>query len=113
MIEGLPTIGPADRPQSVRKVTTSSPLSRAGGAPDLSFPDTPPAEVLEALGQAQSVISELASRELHFSIGEADGRVHVRVLDGNGDTVREIPAKDALEILSGERPVGLGVDALG
>ena len=112
MIEGLPTIGPADLPQPVRKVTTSAPLSRAGGAPDLSFPDTPPAEVLEALGQAQSVISELASRELHFSVGDGDGRIHVKVLNGEGETVREIPARQALEILSGERPVGLGVDAV-
>jgi hypothetical protein len=113
MIEGLPTLGPADRPQPVRKVTNSSPLSSTGGVPDLSFPDTPPPEVLEALGQAQSAIVELATRELHFSLSEGDGKIHVRVVDGDGNTVREIPNRDALEILSGERPVGLGVDAVG
>ena len=36
-----------------------------------------------------------------------------KVVDGQGNTVREIPARDALEILSGDRPVGLGVDAVG
>src|SRR5262245_26704994 len=98
MIEGLPTLGPADRPQPVRKVTNSSPLAPTGAAPDLSFPDTPPAEVLDALGQAQSAIAELASRELHFSLSEGDGQIHVKVVDGEGNVVREIPNRDALEI---------------
>jgi uncharacterized FlaG/YvyC family protein len=59
------------------------------------------------------VIASLEKRELRFSISESDGKVHVTVVDDQGSVIREIPARDALDVLAGERPVGLGVDAIG
>jgi hypothetical protein len=85
---------------------------QAAGPPDLSLPPTPPPAVLEALGTAQDVLASLEARELRFSISDVDGKVHVRVVDGDGQVVREIPARHAVDVLAGERPVGLGIDAV-
>ncbi len=80
-------------------------------APEL--PDAPPAEVLETLGTAQQVLAELAARELHFSVCEQDGQIRVKVVTSEGAVVREIPTRDAVEIVSGAGLPRLGLDAVG
>ncbi len=115
MIDGIPALGHTDRPAPLRKVAAPARLSNAGGAADLSFPETPPAEALEALDTAQRIMSELGSRELRFSVAHDhdDGEIHLRVVTSEGLIVREIPARDALEILSGDPAARVGVDTLG
>ena len=73
-----------------------------------AVPATPPAEVLYALDRAQSVIAELASRQvsMHISVDEETDKIHVALYDGDGKLIREVPAAHATSILSGERPVG-------
>lgn len=71
-------------------------------------PATPPAEVLYALDRAQSVIAELASRQVNMriSVDEETDRIKVALYDGEGRLIREVPASHATAMLSGERPVG-------
>ena len=71
-------------------------------------PATPPAEVLYALDRAQSVIAELASRQVNMriSVDEETDRIKVALYDGDGKLIREVPASHATAMLSGERPVG-------
>ena len=71
-------------------------------------PKTPPPEVLYALDRAQSVLAELASRQvsMHISVDEETDRIHVALYDGDGKLIREVPASHATAMLSGERPVG-------
>jgi hypothetical protein len=72
-----------------------------------------PEEVLETLGTAQQVMAELAARELRFGVCEEDGQIRVAVVTSEGAIVRELPTRDAVEILSGARPPELGLDAVG
>jgi hypothetical protein len=71
-------------------------------------PKTPPPEVLYALDRAQSVIAELASRQvsMHISVDEETDQIRVALYDGDGKLIREVPASHATAMLSGERPVG-------
>lgn len=113
MIEGLPSLGPVGRPAATARTAAARATVPVAGPPDLSLPATPPAAVLEALGAAQDVLKSLDTRELRFSISQDDGKVHVKVVDGEGSVLREIPAKHALDVLVGETTIGLGVDAVG
>ena len=71
-------------------------------------PATPPAEVLYALDRAQSVIAELASRQVNMriSVDKETEKIKVALYDGDGKLIREVPASHATAMLSGERPVG-------
>jgi hypothetical protein len=71
-------------------------------------PKTPPPEVLYALDRAQSVLAELASRQvsMHISVDQETDKIHVALYDGEGKLIREVPASHATAMLSGERPVG-------
>jgi hypothetical protein len=71
-------------------------------------PKTPPPEVLYALDRAQSVLAELASRQvsMHISVDEETDKIRVALYDGEGRLIREVPASHATAMLSGERPVG-------
>src|SRR4051794_8492787 len=71
-------------------------------------PKTPPAEVLYALDRAQSVLAELASRQvsMRISVDDETDKIHVALYDGEGKLIREVPAHHATAMLSGERPVG-------
>ena len=71
-------------------------------------PKTPPPEVLYALDRAQSVLAELASRQvsMRISVDEETDRIHVALYDGEGRLIREVPPEHATAMLSGERPVG-------
>ena len=92
------------RPAAPRTEATFS-LDAAAGR---SIPASPPPEVLYALDRAQSVLAELASRQvsMHISVDEDTSRIHVELRDGEGRLIREVPASHATGMLSGERPVG-------
>jgi uncharacterized FlaG/YvyC family protein len=79
------------------------------------FPEAPPAEALEALDKAQEVLAELKAKQinLQFRVDEEANRIEVVVYDGTGHVLREVPPTDALDILAGEKPVGLGFEAHG
>ena len=111
----------------IDRVTPSTPSetpavspTRAPARPDAEFklddagtlpggvPAKPPAEVLYALDRAQSVIAELASRQvsMRISVDDETARIRVALYDGDGKLIREVPASHATAMLSGERPVG-------
>jgi hypothetical protein len=71
-------------------------------------PAKPPAGVLYALDRAQSVIAELASRQVNMriSVDETTSKIKVALYDGDGKLIREVPASHATAMLSGERPIG-------
>ena len=71
-------------------------------------PASPPKEVLYALDRAQSVIAELASRQVNMrvSVDKETDKIHVALYDSEGKLIREVPAAHATAMLSGERPVG-------
>jgi hypothetical protein len=71
-------------------------------------PKTPPPEVLYSLDRAQSVIAELASRQvsMRISVDDESNKIHVALYDAEGKLIREVPAAHATAMLSGERPVG-------
>jgi hypothetical protein len=110
MSDERPPPGPSDRPQPVRAIAGSPPPDHGDGR---ELPAAPPAEVLETLDTAQQVLAELAARELHFSVCERDGRIRVKVVTSQGAIVREIPTRDAVEIVSGAGLPRLGFDAAG
>jgi uncharacterized FlaG/YvyC family protein len=94
-------IDSASRAQSTR---------RQGSAPAL--PSEPPAALQAEYSAAARVIEDLAARQvnLHFEIDHNTNRVHVQMLDWNGDVIREIPTKSLLDALSGG---GLLIDQKG
>jgi hypothetical protein len=71
-------------------------------------PATPPPEVLYSLDRAQSVIAELASRQvsMRISVDEETSKIKVALYDGEGRLIREVPPSHATAMLSGERPAG-------
>jgi hypothetical protein len=77
-----------------------------------SSADEPPAALQAEYRAAARVIEELTARHvnLHFEIDESSNRVHVQVLDSNGEIIREIPARRLLDMLSGG---GLMIDTHG
>ena len=105
MLEGVTTAG----------IGQVNPYSRTGGptraaqleavvAPpsDDGVPATPPAEVLEHLSRAAEVLRDLEARkiDLHFEVGD-DKQVHVQVRDASGTVIREIPAAQAIDYMTG------------
>ena len=82
----------------------SSRFFRSGPAPG-----SPPPEVQADLATAQQVIAELMARQvnLHFDVDHDTGQVRVELLNGDGEVIKEIPARRVLDTLSGR---GLLVD---
>ena len=76
----------------------SSRFFRSGPAPG-----SPPPEVQAELATAQQVIAELTARQvnLHFDVDHDTGQVRVEVLNGDGEVIKEIPARRVLDTLSG------------
>ncbi len=66
-------------------------------------PGSPPPEVQADLATAQQVIADLAARQvnLHFDVDHDTGKVRVEMVDGNGQVIKEIPARRVLDTLSG------------
>jgi hypothetical protein len=106
VIDGIGPIGGAGdvrRPQQINganKPAFSLPV-------DSGIPSAPPPEVLQALDRVQRVADELQARGLgvRFDVDET-ARARVRVVDSAGGLVREIPVARALDLLSGDRPLG-------
>ena len=69
---------------------------------DTTIPDTPPAEVLHALDQAQQTVSELAGQNLELRFDVADGQIRAQLVDNTGTVVREMPARHGLDLLAGQ-----------
>ena len=86
--------------------------TRRPGLPPPALPSEPPAALQAEYSAAARVIEDLAARQvnLHFEIDHATNRVHVQMLDSNGDVIREIPTKSLLDALSGG---GLLIDQKG
>lgn len=80
------------------------------------MPESPPAEVLDALDTAQRVLDELRTKQVNLSFStEGEGalkRVRVEVRDAHGELVREIPARHLLDLLAGDAR-GVTVDERG
>jgi hypothetical protein len=74
---------------------------------DTGIPQMPPPEVLQALGRVQRVANELQARGLDVRFDRTGDRdVTVQVVDADGGLLREIPVVQALDLLSGDRPLG-------
>jgi hypothetical protein len=108
MIDRIPPTppGPADAPRPANR--SGAVFSLSAATPPAGVPASPPTEVLYALDRAQSVLAELASRQvsMHVSVDEETSKIHVELRDGEGRLIREVPAAHATAMLSGERPVG-------
>jgi hypothetical protein len=90
------------------------PLRPSTGAASRFFrsgpaPGSPPPQVQADLATAQQVIAELAARQvnLHFDVDRDTGQVRIEMLNGDGEVIKEIPARRVLDTLSGR---GLLVD---
>lgn len=111
MIEGLGDIGSehrlavAPRPVPDRGRVATQQASQVSPAPE-AFPASPPAEVLDMLDTAASVLQELASKQVTMHIEVVDGgagkRIHVEVLDAEGTLLREIPPHQMFDVLAGK-----------
>jgi hypothetical protein len=68
-----------------------------------AIPDSPPPEVLEAMGAAAHAYDRLktAGRRLHFETDAASGRVTVQLLDPDGNVVTTLPGSKVLDLASG------------
>jgi FlaG protein len=84
------------------------PLRPSTGATSRFFrtgpaPGSPPPQVQADLATAQQVIADLAARQvnLHFDVDHETGKVRVEMVDGNGQVIKEIPARRVLDTLSG------------
>jgi hypothetical protein len=70
-----------------------------------AIPASPPKEVMDEVLAAQKAIEEMHTRgrTLHFEMDA--GRVKILLQDLDGNTLRRIPASEALEISSGKKVV--------
>jgi FlaG protein len=110
MIDNVSSIGsgaPVTPKQPVRSAAPLKvvpPLDPTGEAESL---ETPPAEVLHALDHAQKVLADLRSKQLNlrYDVDPETQRVYAQLVDQSGAVVREIPARHALDLLSGEHAV--------
>ena len=58
--------------------------------------------MLDALGVAQLVLTELAAVDEHLRLDESGAKVAVRVVRADGAVVQELSTARALELLAGE-----------
>lgn len=102
------------------KVRTTTPPPRATNAPegpDLIGSGSPAKdEVIDTLIRTAADLNRIAQtvqRNLAFSVDEPSGRTVIRVVDtATGDTIRQIPSEEALE-LSAHLKSMLGTDTHG
>jgi len=106
-------LGPIDRALAaqvgtVRRAQAGATQKASFSLPiDTGIPASPPAEVLRALDRVQRVANELHARGLGVSFDvDETSRARVRVVDSKGGIVREIPVVRALDLLSGDQPLG-------
>ncbi len=108
-----PVHGPGARmapvPASKKSSAPQSTQSTAGSdavkvdVRSTSIPDSPPAEVLDAMGAASQAYDRLAAsgRGLTFRVDDATGKVQVQVHDSDGNVMFAVPASKALDIAAG------------
>jgi hypothetical protein len=116
VIEGLSDINGNNRLALVPKPATDrgrtipqpAPAGSSSGpvaVPLAPVPAHPPAEVLEMLDTAAQVLQDLAAAQVSLHIEVVDGgagkRIHVQVLDADGELLREIPPHQLLDVLAG------------
>jgi flagellar protein FlaG len=97
-----PLVSPAA--PAVPAAPVAAPVSAPVDTVELSLPSSPPEEVLDAVGAAADRAEELAAdnRELHFEVDKESKRVIIQVRDLDGNVIRTIPPKHALDVMSGE-----------
>ncbi len=96
---------------SVRSTGRAKPASTSQGTTSTEavkldvrgIPDSPPPEVLDAMGTAAAAHDRLAEagRGLSFKIDDATGKVIVTVHDTKGNVLFTVPGSKALDIASG------------
>jgi len=98
------------QPASVASSEPAPPAPRLGTCVEESgiiVGDVPPAPTPEAralVAKAADVVQRLRehNRELHFTTDETTNRVVIEVRDLDGNVIKTIPPKKALDILSGD-----------
>ena len=95
-------------PPHAAQSSSTPPLTPAGRAAtpahgSAAIPDSPPPEVLEAMGAAAHAYDRLktAGRRLHFETDAVTGRVTVQLLDPDGNVVTTLPPSKVLDLASG------------
>ena len=99
--------------QPVSKVSAEPALQAAQPKPGVveesgtivgDVPPAPTPEARELVAKAADVVQKLHAnnRELHFSTDESTNRVVIEVRDLDGNVIKTIPPKKALDILSGD-----------
>lgn len=70
----------------------------------MTFPPAPTPEARELVAKAAEVVQKLHdnNRELHFETDHETGRVIIEVKDLDGNTLKTIPPKHALDFLTGD-----------
>lgn len=90
--------------RGARPAATGAPHD-AAGVSSTAIPDSPPPEVLDAIGAAGRVAGDLRAqgRELCFvpAAESGDGRMRVEVHDLDGNVLRTIPPSEALDVATG------------
>ena len=94
-------------PHAARRSSTP-PLTPPGPAvvqayASAAIPDSPPPEVLDAMGAAGDAYDRLktAGRRLHFETDEVTGRLTVQLLDPDGNVVTTLPPSKVLDLAAG------------
>jgi hypothetical protein len=97
---GVERTGPPPRSAPAQQAEFSASLDAAVNVSTL--PASPPPAVLEDMHVAARVAEELRSqkRELHFELMPS-GRVAVQVRDLDGNVIRSIPGREALDVAGG------------
>ncbi len=92
----------AKRPSSTHPQAAPDPVATAAYA-SAAIPDSPPPEVLDAMGAAADAYDRLktAGRRLHFETNPITGRVTVQLLDPDGNVVTTLPPSKVLDLASG------------
>ena len=89
----------------IDSITRSRSPGRRG--PLQALRSAPPAALQDEYLAAGRVLEDLASKQvnLRFEIDHETNRVHVQMLNSDGELIREIPAKNLLDLLSGGSPL--------
>lgn len=95
-------------PPHAAQSSSTPPLTPSGrpGVParaSAAIPDSPPPEVLEAMGAAADAYDRLktAGRRLHFETDPLTGRLTTQLLDPDGRVVTTLPPSKVLDLASG------------
>jgi hypothetical protein len=95
----VPPVRPVRQPPAH---TAAVPARRPDVKTD-AIPPVPPENVRGQVDRAAEIAAQLAAvnRELHFSKDETTGRVVIQVRDFDGNVIRTIPPKHALDVMTG------------